>query len=387
MTSPLRVCVVTGSRAEYGLLYWVLKELRADADICLQLIVTGMHLEPRFGLTVEQIEQDGFGIDARVPLGLDGDDPTNVACALGRGVEGVSEAIRDLHPDVMLVLGDRFEILSAAQAALVHNLPIAHIAGGDVTEGAFDEGIRHAITKMAHIHFVTNEDSAARVRQMGEDPARIHLVGSPGLDHLLRTRLLDGEALEQSLGAPLGRRNLVVTFHPVTLKADRGLDELTQLLTALDGLPEDITIWFTRPNADPGNCAMNAEIDAWANGRRQVRVFTSLGHVRYLSLMAQADAIVGNSSSGLYEAPSFGIPTVDVGDRQAGRLAATSVIRAPANAADIGAAIARALILDASGTVNPYGDGHSADRIVAALKAAPRGPALLRKTFHEFRYG
>jgi len=380
---PLTVCVVTGSRAEYGLLQWVMHDLRDDPDVTLQVLATGMHLEPRFGMTVDQIETDGFRVDARVPLGLDGDAPIDVARAMGRGVEGVSRALVDLCPDVMLVLGDRFEILAAAQAALVHNVPIAHIAGGDVTEGAFDEAIRHALTKMAHLHLTTNAQSAARVRQMGEDPARVHVVGSPGLDHLLRSKLLQGEALETALGAPLGPRNLLVTFHPVTLEADRGVGELNQLLDALARLPDDLTIWITRPNADPGNHAVNAALDAWAGDRPQVRLHTSLGQVRYLSLMAQVDAVVGNSSSGLYEAPSLGVPTVDVGDRQAGRLAATSVIRAPAEADAVDAAIRRALDTDASGTVNPYGDGRSAGRIVAALKAAPRGPALLRKTFHE----
>lgn len=383
MTSPLTVCVVTGSRAEYGLLQWVMHDLRADPDVTLQVIATGMHLEPRFGMTVDRIEADGFTVDARVPLGLDGDAPVDVARAMGRGVEGVSRALVDLRPDVMLMLGDRFEILAAAQAALVHNVPIAHIAGGDVTEGAFDEAIRHALTKMAHLHLTTNAQSAARVRQMGEDPARILVVGSPGLDHLLRSELLTGQELEAALGAPLGPRNILVTFHPVTLEADRGVGELTQLLDALSRLADDVMIWITRPNADPGNHAVNSALDAWAVGRPQVRLHTSLGQVRYLSLMAQVDAVVGNSSSGLYEAPSLGVPTVDVGDRQAGRLVATSVIRTPARADSIAAAIDRALGTDATGTVNPYGDGRSAGRIVAALKAAPRGSALLRKTFHE----
>lgn len=387
MTPPLKVCVVTGSRAEYGLLQWVMHDLRSDPDVRLQVVVTGTHLERRFGMTVDAIESDGFAVDARVPLGIDGDSEGDVARAMARGIEGVSAALATLRPDIMLVLGDRFEILAAAQAALIHNVPIAHVAGGDVTEGAFDEAIRHSLTKMAHIHFATNAASAARIRQMGEDPDRIHVVGSPGLDHLRRTKLLEVAQLEAALGSPLGERNLLVTFHPVTLEGDRGLGELRELIAALSRLPGEVILWVTRPNADPGNAAINHALDAWAKERANVRLHVSLGQLRYLSLMALVDAVVGNSSSGLYEAPSFGIPTVDVGDRQAARLAAPSVIRVRAQADAIHAAILQAFAVSASGTENPYGDGRSAGRIVDILKSSPRGPALLRKRFHEVPHG
>ena len=378
-----RICVATGSRAEYGLLYWVLHDLRHDPEVELQLVVTGMHLAPEFGMTVREIENDGFTIVRRVEMLLSSDTPGGVAKSIGLGVIGMSDALEQLRPDVVLVLGDRFEMLAVAQASLVHNLPLAHIGGGDTTEGAFDESIRHAITKMAHVHFVTNELSARRVRQLGENPQRIHLVGSPGLDHLHRRPLLGREALEEALGARLGPRNLLITFHPVTLEASASEHQFAELLTALDALPDDVQLWFTRPNADAGGRALSAMLDAWATPRAQrAHVYASLGQLRYLSLLAQVSAVVGNSSSGLHEAPSFGVPTVDIGERQHGRLAATSVRHCAPEHGAIGRAIAQAFDADCRGVVNPYGDGHSAARIVAALRHLPASALLLKKHFH-----
>jgi UDP-hydrolysing UDP-N-acetyl-D-glucosamine 2-epimerase len=378
-----RICVVTGSRAEYGLLYWVLHELRADPAFELQLVVTGMHLAHEFGHTVDEIEKDGFAIARRVEMLVSSDTAAGVAKSIGLGVIGMSDALETLRPDIVVVLGDRFEILAAAQACLVHNIPLAHIAGGDTTEGAFDESIRHAITKMSHVHFVTNALSAERVRQLGEDPAQVHVVGSPGLDHLRRTRLLDRSALEAALGARLGARNLLVTFHPVTLEPGAGVAQFDELLKALEETDEATTIWFTRPNADTGGRAIAARLDDWAaaHGER-VHVFASLGQLRYLSLMAQVDAVVGNSSSGLYEAPSFGVRSVDIGDRQRGRLAAASVMHCKPTHAAISTAIANAVAAGRAAVDNPYGDGDSARRIVEILRALPEPSALLQKTFH-----
>lgn len=383
MSTPRRICVVTGGRAEYGLLQWVLHDIAEAPDLDLQLIVTGTHLEPAFGLTVNEIEADGFAADARVPLDLCDGCAHGAARAMARCLTGVSEALRGLEPDLLLVLGDRYEILAAASAALLHRIPIVHIAGGDLTEGAFDEGIRHALTKMAALHLTTHAAAAARVIQMGEHPERVHIVGNPGLDHLIRSPLLPRRALEDTLGHPLGARNLLVTFHPVTLAADRGLDELRALLAALDRVGPDTVKWVTRPNADPGHGAMEKLLDAWASGRPEVHVFASLGQTRYLSLMAHADAVVGNSSSGLYEAPSLRTPTVDIGARQKGRLAAASVIRCDAEAPEIAEAIQRAFAMDCTGVVNPYGDGRSAARIVDILRHAPPREALLHKRFQE----
>lgn len=383
MNGPRRICVVTSGRADYGLLQWVMHDIRAAPDLTLQLIVTGAHLEPAFGLTVEQVEADGFAIDARVPLGMGGEGAAAAARAMGRCLAGVSEALDALQPDILLVLGDRFEILAAAEAALLHRIPIAHIAGGDTTEGAFDESIRHALTKMAAIHLVTNARSGERVIQMGEAPDRVHVVGSPGLDQLRRGGLLDRAALETSLDARLGERNLLITFHPVTLSPDRGLAEFQALLTGLDAFGPEMVKWVTFPNADPGHQEVVETLEAWAAGRSDVHLFASLGQTRYLSLMAQVDAVVGNSSSGLYEAPSLRVPTVDVGDRQKGRLAAASVLHCPAEPAAIAATIRQALLMDCSDVINPYGDGRSASRIVEVLRQAPPREVLLAKRFHE----
>lgn len=378
-----KICVVTGSRAEYGLLYWVLHDLRERAGIELQIVATGMHLAPEFGHTVDEIVKDGFTVSRRVEMLLSSDTPGGTAKSVGLGVIGMSDALEQLRPDVVVVVGDRFEILAATQACLFHNIPVAHIAGGDTTEGAVDESIRHAVTKMAQVHFVTNELSARRVRQLGEDPRRIHLVGSPGLDHLRRRPLLDRAALEAALGARLGRRNLLVTFHPVTLEAGAGVDQFAELLAALDTLDTETMLWFTRPNADTGGRAIAAALDGWAAAQLdRVHTYASLGQLRYLSLMAQVDVVVGNSSSGLYEAPSFGMPTVNIGARQRGRLAAPSVLHCAAERQEIGTAIARALELDCSGVVNPYGDGHSAARIVELLCRLPPAGELLKKPFH-----
>jgi UDP-N-acetylglucosamine 2-epimerase (non-hydrolysing)/GDP/UDP-N,N'-diacetylbacillosamine 2-epimerase (hydrolysing) len=378
-----RICVVTGSRAEYGLLYWVLHDLRADPGVELQIIATGMHLSPEYGLTVREIEADGFAVTRSVEMLLSSDTPGGLAKSIALGLIGLSDALSALTPDVVVLLGDRFEILAAAQACLIHKIPLAHIAGGDVTEGAFDESIRHSITKMAQVHFVTNEDSARRVRQMGEDPARVHVVGSPGLDHLNRRPLLARPELEAALGAPLGAKNLLVTFHPVTLDEHEGLGELDELLGALAVTPPDTRLWFTRPNADIGGRAMAARLDAFASQHSgRALIYTSLGQLRYLSLMAQVDAVVGNSSSGLYEAPSFGVATVNVGGRQRGRLAAASVLHCEADQVAISDALQLAVSMDCSGVVNPYGDGHSALRIVRILRALPPAVVLMHKPFH-----
>ena len=379
-----KICVVTGSRAEYGLLRWVMDGLRRNEAFDLQVVATGMHLAPEYGMTVREIERDGFEIAERVEMLVSSDTPGGVTRSVGLGIIGWASALERLEPDLMLVLGDRYEILAAVTAALFHNVPVAHIAGGDVTEAAFDESIRHAITKMSHVHFATNEDSARRLRAMGEDPRRVFVTGSPGLDNLVRLPLLDRPALQAALGLPLGERNLLVTFHPVTLQPEQGLAQQEALLAALGALdPATTTLWFTRPNADTGGRALAAQLDEWAGSRPNVHVHTSLGQLRYLSLMAQVDAVVGNSSSGLYETPSFGIPTVNVGDRQRGRLAASSVVHCPPEREAITRALATALALDCTGVVNPYGDGHASERIVQALLELPLASTLLQKPFNE----
>jgi UDP-hydrolysing UDP-N-acetyl-D-glucosamine 2-epimerase len=382
MTSRRRICVVTGSRADYGLLYWIISDLRRAPQAEMQLVVTGMHLAPEFGRTVSVIEADGFPIAARVESLLSSDTAAGIAKSIGIGTIGFASEFARLAPEIILLLGDRFDIFAAAQAALVANIPIAHIAGGDTTEGAFDEALRHSITKMAQVHFVTNAESAARVRQMGEDPAHIHVVGSPGIDYIHRLPTLSRRVLERELGVRFRTRNVLLTFHPVTLAPAESLAQFQALLDALESLGPDVGLFFTHSNADTGGRGFNQLLDTWADRHENAQVFTSLGQRHYLSLMAHVDAVVGNSSSGLYEAPSFGKPTVDIGDRQRGRLAATSVIRCAARTDAIVSAIAQAFTMDCAGTVNPYGDGESSKRIVEMLLSIADPAALIRKHFH-----
>lgn len=378
-----KICIVTGSRAEYGLLYWLMKEIQADPALQLQIIATGMHLSPEFGLTYKVIEEDGFAIDAKVEMLLSSDTPTGVAKSIGLGTIGFADALERLKPDILVVLGDRFEILAASQAALVARIPVAHIAGGDTTEGAFDEAIRHSITKMSHLHFVTNEDAARRVRQLGENPDYVFNVGSPGLDNIARLKLLDRQELERSLDFSFQKKNLLVTFHPATLETQSAEMQFKELLAALDGLGPDVGVIFTKPNADTDGRVIIRLMDDYVATRPNARAYVSLGQLRYLSAMSQADAVVGNSSSGLYEAPSFGKPTVNIGDRQKGRLQAASVINCAPLSGEIGKAIVQALAMDCSATVNPYGDGNSSARIKDALKKIAAPSTLLKKHFFD----
>lgn len=379
--SKRKIAVVTGSRAEYGLLYWLMKEIQGDSTLQLQVIVTGMHLSPEFGLTWRNIEQDGFLVDAKVEMLLSSDTPVGIAKSMGLGVIGFAEALDRLHPDIIVLLGDRFEILAVAQAALVAKIPVAHIAGGDVTEGAYDELIRHAITKMAHLHFVTNADAARRVRQMGENPQHVHNVGSPGIDAIKRMQLLDRATLARDLGFEFREKNLLVTFHPATLENASAGEQFAQLLIALDRLGSGFGIVFTKPNADNEGRVIMQMIERYVQDHPNARGYASLGQLRYLSLMAQVDAVVGNSSSGLYEAPSLACPTVNIGDRQKGRLRADSVLDCAVEATAVENAIRQALTLDCSKVVNPYGDGESSLRIKQVLATFPVLSDLLHKRF------
>lgn len=376
-----RICVATSGRADYGLLYWPMRDIAASDALSLQVLVTGTHLEARFGMTVDRIEADGFTIDARVPMDLIDDDPSSLARSSAVALTGTTEALVRLQPDMLLLLGDRFETLALAQAGTLAGVPIAHIGGGDVTEGAIDEGLRHAITKLSHLHLVTHDQARQRVIRMGEPPERVHLVGNPGLDHLIRTPLRTPEDLELALGRALGTRNLLVTFHPVTTLPDKGLAELAALLDALAPM-SDVRLWITRANADAGGMPINAALDAFAEGRPNVSLHDALGPF-YLPLLARCDAVVGNSSSGLTEAPSVQTPTVDLGLRQAGRLAGPSVIHVEAESSAIGEAIRRAMNGDVPGFDNPYGDGHSSPRILQRLIEAPDRDTLLRKRFFD----
>ncbi|MBJ6723157.1 UDP-N-acetylglucosamine 2-epimerase [Geomesophilobacter sediminis] len=378
-----RICVVTGSRAEYGLLYWLMKGIQEDGELQLQVVATGMHLSPEFGLTYQVIENDGFTIDAKIDMLLSSDTPVGIAKSIGLGVLGSADVLYRLHPDILVLLGDRFEILAVAQAALVARIPIAHIGGGDTTEGAFDEAIRHSITKMSQLHFVTNELSARRVLQMGEPPEHVYNVGSPGLDQITRLQLLSRDELQRELDFELRARNVVVTFHPVTLEMQPAHLQFKELLSALVALGPDVGIIFTKPNADTGGKALIRMIDEFCTRHPNAKGYTSLGQLRYLSALSHADAAVGNSSSGLYEAPSLKIPTVNIGDRQKGRLQPSSVLNCEPVAEEILQTIRASFELDCRYVINPYGDGNSSQRIVEVLKSVSDPQQLLKKHFHE----
>jgi UDP-hydrolysing UDP-N-acetyl-D-glucosamine 2-epimerase len=376
-----KICVVTGTRAEYGLLYWLMKEIQADEDLELQIIATGAHLSPEFGLTYKVIESDGFEINEKVDMLLSSDTPVGITKSLGLATIGFADAYDRLKPDIVVLLGDRYEILAAAQAALIIGLPIAHIAGGDTTEGAFDEAIRHSITKMSHIHFVTNEISARRVRQLGENPQYIFNVGSPGIDYIKRVQLLNRSDLEKELGFEFQDKNLLITFHPVTLDRVSSAHQFTELLTALDSLGTGVGIIFTKANADTQGRSINQMIDKYAESHPKAKAYASLGQVNYFSVIAQVDAVVGNSSSGIYEVPSFGKPTVNIGDRQKGRLQAASIINCQPQASAIKQAITAAFAMDCSNVQNPYGDGNSSMQMLSVLKSIPDFKSLLKKQF------
>jgi len=380
-----KICVVTGSRAEYGLLRWVMQGIKDDSQLRLQLIVTGMHLSPEFGLTYQDIERDGFRIDYKVEMLTSSDTPVGIAKSMGLGLIGFADALQVLRPDLLLVLGDRFEILSAAAAALVAGLPVAHLHGGEVTEGAYDEAIRHSITKMSQLHFVAAEEYRNRVIQLGEQPDTVHLVGGLGIDNILKLTLLDRAALEASLEFELGARNLLVTFHPATLDVASSGAQMAELLAALDGFP-DTHLIFTLPNADADSRTLIKMVREYVAARPNARAYDSLGQLRYLSCVAQVDGVVGNSSSGLIEVPTFRKGTVNIGDRQRGRLRADSVIDCEPTRERIGAAIGR-LYSDEfqrllARSSNPYGNGGASEKVVAILKDC-RLEGLAKKPFFD----
>lgn len=375
------LCAVSGTRADWGLLRPVLALIRQTPNLHLQLIVTGSHLANGFGDTQNQIAADGFAIDARVDLGLDGDDAPAISHALGTAVSGFGAALARLRPDLLLVLGDRYEILGAVQAATIARIPVAHIAGGDITAGAFDDALRHAISKLSHLHFPTNDPAHRRLLQMGEPAQRIYPCGSPGIDNILATPRLSRTVLEQRLGMPLRRRNLAITFHTATLDTRAADTQLAPLLHALAALDDDHGLIFTGANADPGGATINRLLQDFVAQRPHACLVASLGAQAYYSLVAQADLVIGNSSSGLYEAPSLGTPTVNIGNRQAGRLRGPSVIDCDNQTEAIAQAIHRVLDAPPQNMHNPYGDGNAAPCIVAALAAIDDYAALLNKPF------
>ena len=366
-----KICVITGSRAEYGLLRWVMQGIKDEPTLTLQVIATGMHLSPQFGNTYQEIEDDGFAIDRRVEMLTGSDTPVGIAKSMGNGLIGFADALNELNPDLIVVLGDRFEIFSAVSAALVARIPVAHIHGGELTEGNFDDALRHSITKMSHLHFVAANEYRNRVIQLGESSERVFNVGGLGVDNIAKTKLMGRDQLESELQFEFQERNLLVTFHPVTLKSDSGVDQLSELLAALDSFP-DIGLIFTKPNADTSGQLMAQLIEKYVNSRANAKSYASLGAVRYLSTLACVDGVVVNSSSGILEAPSCRVGTVNIGDRQRGRLQAASVISCTSNQEVIENAIRQLMSEDfkhiVQNVVSPFGDCGASERIVQIIK-------------------
>lgn len=379
-----KIAAVTGARSDYGILLPVLRAIAADPGLSLQLIVAGAHLSDTFGDTLGAIRADGFEVADRVDCLLANDAPAGIAASIGVGVIGYAHAFQRLAPDMLVLVGDRFEALSAAAAAVPFNLPIAHLHGGEVTEGAFDEQIRHAITKMSHLHFVTTPLCAERITQMGEEPWRITVAGAPALDNLHTLEWLSRETLEARLGMSLATPPVLVTFHPVTLEPDQAQVHVGELLAALDGIDRPVVI--TSPNADTANGAVRRAMTAWVAGRANAVFVANLGTQAYFSLMALSAVMLGNSSSGIIEAASLGLPVVNVGDRQGGRERGPNILDAPTERGAIGAALAQALAPAFRASVrsgrNIYGDGHAASRIIPVLRGTPVDRRLIVKRFH-----
>ena len=367
-----KVAVFTGTRAEYGLLYWLLKDIEGDSDLTLQLLVSCMHLSPEFGETYKEIEKDGFYIDEKIEILLSSDSAVGTAKSLGLGVLGFTDALARLSPDVLIILGDRFEALAAAQAAMILRVPIIHLHGGEITEGAYDDSIRHAITKLSYLHGTATDEYRNRVIQMGEAPGRVRNIGAIGLEHLNRTSLMTVSEVAKSLFFELKAPYFVVTYHPVTLGFEPPNESFQSLLGALDDYP-DYQVILTYPNADDGGRSIVQMIEAYAqNQAERVLAIPSLGQVRYLSLVKHAAAVIGNSSSGIIEVPAFDVPTVNIGSRQKGRLAAKSVL----NTTTKKESISRAIGLAVSGKykakderiINPYGHGDSSKHVIDMIK-------------------
>ncbi|HEU4609734.1 MAG TPA: UDP-N-acetylglucosamine 2-epimerase [Chitinophagaceae bacterium] len=387
--SKRKICVITGTRAEYGLLYWTIKALLEDEAFTLQLIVTGMHMSPEFGLTYKQIEADGIPIDKKLEILLSSDSSVGIGKSMGLGIISFAEAFAELQPDMVLLLGDRFEIFSAAAAAMVSRIPIAHCHGGEATEGLIDEPIRHSITKMSHLHFTATETFRRRVIQLGEQPNRVYNVGALGVENVNRLALLDRQQFEESIGFQLGKKNMLVTFHPVTLEFSSAEAQFNALLQALLE-QEDAKVIFTKANADTDGRIINQMIDAFVTKYPQKAVgFTSLGQLRYLSALRHVDVVVGNSSSGLLEVPTFKKPTVNIGDRQRGRVKAESIIDCQPDFESIKQAIGLALSQPFTEKLkyikNPYDNGNASEKILEVLKKTEFS-GLLKKAFYDLKH-
>lgn len=385
-----KICVVTGSRAEYGLLYWLMKEIKTDDALELQIIATGMHLSPEFGLTYQIIEKDDFIINEKVEMLLSSDTPVGIAKSIGLGVIGFADALDRLKPDIMAVLGDRYEILAAVQAATIARIPVAHMHGGERTEGLIDEVIRHSITKMSLFHFTATEEYRMRVIQMGEQPERVFNVGAIGLDNINKLKLLSLEELEKSIDFKFRKINFLVTYHPVTLSHIDPSEAVCELVHALENY-KDVGIIFTQANSDTDGRIINEILNKYVEKNTNYMIMVNtLGQVRYLTAIKYVNVVIGNSSSGLIEAPAFRTPTVNIGDRQRGRIKGESVIDCDENVESIIKAIDKALSDSFRRKIktidSPYGKENVSSKIVHILKNADISPKKIMKNFYDVEF-
>ena len=380
-----KICVVTSTRAEYGLLYWLLKEIEADSELKLQLIVTGMHLSPEFGLTYKEIEKE-FKIDKKIEILSSSHTSLDICAEMARVYEKFAPALAELKPDILVLLGDRYEIFGVAGVASIRQIPIAHIHGGETTQGAFDEAFRHSITKMSHIHFAATNEYTNRIIQLGEEPSRVFNVGGPGIENIKKLNLLSKEEFEKSIKFKLAKKNILITFHPVTLENSSAREQFNELLNSLDEL-EETNFIFTKANSDTDGDVINKMIDEYVSQNSQKAVaFASLGQLRYLSAIKFVDIVLGNSSSGLSEVPSFKKATINIGDRQKGRARASSVIDVRPDRKEILTAIKRAYSKEfeqiLKDTINPYDGGNPSKKMVKILKET-KLDGILKKKFYD----
>ena len=380
-----KICVVTSTRAEYGLLYWLLKEIEADSELKLQLIVTGMHLSPEFGLTYKEIEKE-FKIDKKIEILSSSHTSLDICAEMARVYEKFAPALAELKPDILVLLGDRYEIFGVAGVASIMQIPIAHIHGGETTQGAFDEAFRHSITKMSHIHFAATNEYANRIIQLGEEPGRVFNVGGPGIENIKKLNLLNKDEFEKSIKFKLAKKNILITFHPATLENSSAREQFNELLNALDEL-EETNFIFTKANSDTDGDMINKMIDEYVSENSQKAVaFASLGQLRYLSAIKFVDIVLGNSSSGLSEVPSFKKATINIGDRQKGRARASSVIDVRPDRKEILTAIKRAYSKEfeqiLKDTINPYDGGNPSKKMVKILKET-KLDGILKKKFYD----
>ncbi|WP_404405196.1 UDP-N-acetylglucosamine 2-epimerase [Jeotgalibacillus malaysiensis] len=382
-----KISILTATRAEYGLLKPLIKKLKEMTEFEVQIVVTGAHLSPEFGLTYKEIEQDGFQIDEKIDMLVSADTPAAISKSMGLSMIGFADYFQRSQPDMLIVLGDRYETLAVCLAAMNQRIPIAHLYGGETTEGAVDESIRHAITKVSYLHFTSTDLYRNRVIQLGEHPDRIHCVGALGVENILSESLLTKKELESSIGFNLDAPYALVTFHPVTLEDNQSEIQMKSLLSAIKNYP-DMKFIFTKANADANGRVINKLIDSYCSNNSHAVAFTSLGLRRYLSALQNCSMVIGNSSSGLIEAPSFGVPTINIGDRQKGRLQANSVINCKAENESINKAIALAASDSfkekAMNAVNPYGNGDTSEKIAKVLlKFLINDEINLKKTFFD----